>query len=99
MQPVDAVYIRMSSLLSELGVVSKRICDELEGLKERLKYLGISWEGAAYDEYSRVLAEDISVMEMTAYSIQVMYRLLNTSLTRYQETEMKVYDIIGGMGR
>ncbi|MCR5235535.1 MAG: hypothetical protein K6E53_16775 [Lachnospiraceae bacterium] len=99
MRPVDAIYVRMSSLLSELGTVSKRMCDELASLKDRLKYLGISWEGSAYDEYMRVLSEDIMLMEMTAYSIQVMYRLLNRSLTRYQETEMKVYDIIGGMGR
>lgn len=97
MQPLSAVYIRMDSLLKEMGTVSQRFIKEVSALQDKLKNLGISWEGAAYDEYSRVLLEDITVMEMTAANIHIMYRLLYSGLTGYQQTEKQVYDLIGEM--
>ncbi len=99
MQEVDAVYVRMSLMLTELGTVSKRLYDEINSLGDRLKYLGISWEGEAYDVYSRTLLSDLCLMELTACNLKLMYGLLHTALTRYQETEMRIYDMIGGMGR
>ena len=38
-------------------------------------------------------------MERTSTDIMIMSGLLYISLSRYQETEMKVADIIGGLGR
>ena len=97
MQPISAVYTRMNGLLKELGVAAAHMYKEITSLRDRLKNLGISWEGAAYDEYSRVLLEDLMLMEMTAANICVMYRLLLGGLTGYQQSEMQVADLIGGM--
>lgn len=97
MQPVGALYTSMDNLLSELGEVSGKINKEMAELQDKLKNLGISWEGAAYDEYSRVLMGDFLIMQMTAAGIQVMYRLLYNALTDYLQTEMQVMETIGGM--
>ena len=97
MQPLTAMYIRMNSLLSELFTVSERLCKEIASLQDKLKHLGISWEGAAYDEYSRVLLGDLMIMEMTAANVNLMYRLLFSSLNDYQQTETLISNTIGGM--
>ena len=97
MQPLSAVYTRMNSLLTEMGTVSQQFGREISMLQDKLKNLGISWEGAAYDEYSRALLEDLMIMEMTAANIRLMYGLLYRGLTGYQQTEKQVNDLIGGM--
>ena len=96
MQPVSAVYTRINSLLQELDETSQRLYSEVSMLKDKMKFLGISWEGAAYDEYSRVLAGDLMIMEITALNVRIMYRLLLDALTGYQHTELMVSEMIGG---
>ncbi|MCR5604139.1 MAG: hypothetical protein K6G27_10625 [Lachnospiraceae bacterium] len=97
MQPISAVYTRMDDLLSGLGEIAGKINKEVSLLQDKLKNLGISWEGAAYDEYSRALLGDFLIMQMTAANIQVMYTLLYKALSVYQQTEMEVMGTIGGM--
>ena len=99
MVPVNAIYIRMRDLLDEFGNASFRLTNEIAELKENLRDLGISWEGAAYDEYSRVLLSDLDHMESMAAGIGTMYTLLFLALSRYQETELKVSGMIGGFGK
>ena len=97
MQPLSAMYIRMNGLLSEFMTASGNLYKEIAMLQDKLKYLGISWEGAAHDEYSRVLLGDLMIMEMTAANINLMCRLLLYSLKDYRQTEMLVANTIGGM--
>ncbi len=99
MVPINALYVRMSELLNELGTLSFGMIREITGLRERLSGIGISWSGTAYEEYSRRLLRDLDTMENTSKGIAVMCSLLYISLSRYQDTELKVADIIGGLGR
>ncbi|MCR5421857.1 MAG: hypothetical protein K6E98_12740 [Lachnospiraceae bacterium] len=95
MEAINAIYVRMSSLLTELGMVCAQLYKETDILTDKLKYLGISWEGAAYDEYARVLMADLMMMSMTVANMNKMYRSLHFALTEYQRTEMYVFDAIG----
>ena len=97
MQQISAVYVRMSTLLDELGEAAFGFYNEISMLRDKLSRLGIAWEGAAHDEYLRVLLEDIEFMEAWAEDIGTMYSLLRIALSRYQYTEMKVNSIIGGL--
>ena len=97
MIPIDAVYISMNSLLSELGTASVNLNREINGLKDRLQTIGISWKGTAYEAYSVRLFEDLETMEHTSAGILMMCKLLYSALSMYQQTEMKVADIIGGL--
>lgn len=99
MVPINAIYVRMRELLNELGILSVCMTCEVTDLKERLAGIGISWSGTAYEAYSRRLIRDLDTMENTSKGIAVMCTLLYISLSRYQETELKVADIIGGLGR
>lgn len=99
MNPLSAVYVRMNALMEELGTIAVKINREIAGLRDRARPLSISWTGTAYEAYSRRLLSDIEKMERTSTDIMIMSGLLYISLSRYQETEMKVADIIGGLGR
>lgn len=99
MIPLSAVYVRMNGLLEELGTIAVRMNREIGRLREGAQLLGISWLGTAYEAYSRRLLSDIENMEHTSEDIMIMSGLLYMSLSRYQDTEMKVSDIIGGLGR
>ena len=98
MEPLSAFYVRMNGLLLDLAGVSSHISCEISKLKDNLSDIGISWKGTAYEAYSRRLFEDIESMERMAGGMVKFCSLLYISLTRYQDTEMKVADIIGGMG-
>lgn len=97
--PLNAVYVRMNELLEELGRVTAGVGREIACFKDRAEVLGISWLGTAYEVYSRRLLSDIEAMEQILAEVVVMCSLLCTSILRYQETEMKVSDIIGGLGK
>ncbi|MBR4719087.1 MAG: hypothetical protein IKP31_02465 [Lachnospiraceae bacterium] len=97
MIPIDAVYIRMNGLLINLGTASVNLYREINDLKDRLQTIGISWSGTAYEAYSMRLFDDLRAMEHTAAGIVVMCELLYSALSMYQQTEMKVADIIGGL--
>ncbi|MCR4807746.1 MAG: hypothetical protein K5857_08725 [Lachnospiraceae bacterium] len=97
MQAVNAIYVRMSTLLDEMGSVSDRLYREIRGLKDRLKDLHVSWQGEAFSAYSRVLMEDLAVMEITALDAILMYRILALALKRYMQMETSVSEAVGGL--
>lgn len=97
MLAINAVYVRMNGLLTELGNASVNLYREIAGLKDNLKNMGISWAGTAYEAYSLRLFEDLETMELTSARVVVMCELLYCALSMYMETEMKVADIIGGL--
>lgn len=97
MQAVNAVYIRMNNLTREMGMVSGRLYHEIRDLNEKMSGLAISWEGEAYEEYHRVLMEDLSVMLLISLEAVIMYRLLRASLERYQGMEGRIKEMIGGL--
>lgn len=99
MVPISAVYVRMSSLLADLGSIASDLNAEIKGLKDRIRNLGISWLGTAYETYSIRLIKDLEIMERTSEGVIEMCGLLCLSLSRYQDTEMKTSDIIGGLER
>ena len=97
MVPLSAVYVRMRGLLDDMGVVSEELYAKLTGLEESLAGLNISWEGTAYEHYSIRLREDMEFMKAKALNMKVMYIMLSTFLTGYQNTELKVSSVIGGI--
>ena len=97
MEIINAVYVRMNILLEEMGTVAIRLCREITGLKVSMSKLHISWEGEAYEEYYRVLMEDLSVMELKACNAMLMYQLLKMALMRYQEMERQVAVSVRGL--
>ncbi|MCR5357662.1 MAG: hypothetical protein K6E63_09730 [Lachnospiraceae bacterium] len=97
MKPLSAVYVRMKGLLDELGVVSENLYGKIAGLEEAISGLGISWEGTAYEQYSIRLKDDLNFMKAKALNLKVMYLMLSTLLAGYQNTEIKVGSIIGGL--
>lgn len=99
MIPLSAVYVRMNGLLEELGTIAVKTNREIARLNDTIQSLGINWDGTAYEAYRRRLVSDIESMECTSEDILIISSLLYVSLSRYQETEMKVADIIGGLGR
>ena len=99
METISAVYVRMNILLEEMGTVSARLSREISDLRENMERLHISWEGKAYEEYHRVLMEDLSVMELKASNAVLMYQLLKEALTRYQVMETKIGEAVGGLAK
>ena len=97
MQAVSAVYVRMNALLTELGRAAGELNREITSLKDKVRKLYVSWEGEAYDEYSRVLMEDLTVMELTALDVVMMYQLLSSALSKYQGMELKISETVGGI--
>ena len=99
MLPLSAVYVRMKELLDELGVVSENLYVKITGLEDAISNLGISWEGTAYEQYSIRLRDDLNFMKAKALNLKVMYLMLSTLLAGYQNTEINVGSVIGGLKR
>lgn len=99
METLSAVYVRMNASLCDLARVTLSVRREITRLKDSINGIGISWKGTAYEAYSRRLYEDLESMEQVSEGMVTFSSLLYIALTRYQDTELKVADIIGGLGR
>lgn len=97
MEVINAIYVRMNILLEELGTKAVELCREIKDLKERTAKLYISWQGEAFEEYHRVLMDDLTVMEITAMDAMYMHVLLKEALTEYQKMEMRISEKVGGL--
>jgi uncharacterized protein YukE len=95
MEAISAVYIRMNILLEELGTKTEQLYREINSLKEKTAKLYVSWQGEAFEEFSRVLKDDMTVMEITAVDAMYFYRLLRDALGEYQRMEMRVSEAVG----
>lgn len=97
MTTISAIYVRMNTLMSELGGLTDMLYKELVRLREALEPLGISWEGSAEDVYMQRLMKGLLQMEMTSIEIRIIHNLLYEALTSYQKTESNIERIIGGL--
>ena len=97
METVNAIYVRMNILLREMGIKAWELYREIGSLKEKTAKLYISWQGEAFEEYHRVLMNDLSVMEITAIDTIYMHRLLREALDEYQKMEMRISERVGGL--
>ncbi len=97
MVPFSADYLKLNLNMLKLRDDAKRVYEEITKLSDDCKTLSLSWFGSAHDVYARKLNEDILEMQMRAILVLNLCELLREGISRYQQTEIVIMGIVGGL--
>ena len=92
-----AKYSILNAKSTELYEYTVKLQNELESLRQRLKALGISWEGEAHDSFNTRLEMDYIFMNCVINNLRRMCVELKEGITIYQEMEAGVEALAGGL--
>ena len=92
-----ADYVAMNKQLVKLVDISADVENKLNDLEETVMDLDIFWDGEANAAFMLNVKLDFFKMQVLLKSINKSAACLMLAIGKYQQTEAKVEEIIGGM--